>query len=204
MTSAQQKLAIINMALGHFGQAQITQTQLDNSSKPGAVQANLFWDQCVDEILGEFNWPFATVTETLSAIDTDGGEWDYVYTYPTAAVSSLFAVYDLGTDDDKKYEQEFQVRYIPSLSNRFVHSDLQNAIAEFTYQVTDPLLWSPKFKTAMSYLLAARMVVGVNGDIKKAEELAHIYNGLIGEAKRLGSSENKNKPKVTSKYENAR
>lgn len=204
MTSAEKKLQIINMALLHIGQAKITQAQLTAASIPSAMAADTMWDPCRDEVLGESDWPFATCTETLSAISTiTDAEYEYVYTYPTSAVSSVWSVFDEGTAD-KKEEQEFIVKYVPAQSNKFIFSHLQDAIAEYTYQVTDALMWSPKFCTAFSYKLASEICVPITGDVQKAFNLANIYNSFLGEAKRVISSEKVKKPTHTSKYLEAR
>ena len=204
MTSAEKKLQIVNMALLHLGQAKITQAQLTAASIPSAMAMDVMWDPCRDEVLGESDWPFATCTETLSVIDTiTDAEFEYVYTYPTSAVSSVWAVFDEGTAD-KKNEQEFIVKYVPASSNKFIFSHLEDAIAEYTYQVTDALMWSNKFNTTFSYKLAAETCVSITGDAQKAMNLMNIYNGLLGEAKRVSSSEKYKKPTQTSKYLEAR
>lgn len=200
MTSAEKKLQIANMALLHLGQTKITQAQLTAASIPSASAIDLFWDPCRDEVLGESDWPFATCTETLSAISTiTDAEYEYVYTYPTSAVSSVWAVFDEGSAD-KKEEQEFIVKYVPASSNKFIFSHLSDAIAEYTYQVTDALLWSHKFNIAFSYRLAAEVCVPITGDVQKGLQLMQVYNAMLGEAKRIGSSEKVKKPTQTSKY----
>lgn len=204
MTSAEKKLQIINMGLMHFAQSPITQVEFAALSNPAAIAADAFWDPCRDEVLGESNWPFANCTQTLSAIDTATDcEWSFIYSYPTLAVSTIWNVFDEGSTTTKG-EQDFEVKYIPALLGKYIFSNLEDAIAEYTCQVTDPLLWDNKFCMAMSYNLGSKMVMPVTGDVNKALSLAAIASALTGEAKRIGSSEKTKKSTPSSSYINAR
>lgn len=197
-------LTTVNLALSRFGQAKITQAQLNADVHPSAVAANTFFDSCRDEVLGESNWPFATVTMALSSLGEDQtGEWVYIYSYPTLAMSSIFNCFNLATVDSKS-EQEFEVKHIPTLGVSAIYTDLDDAIAEYTYQVTNTALWSKKFITALSYRLAAELCMTITGDAKKSLELMSIYNAFLGEAKRLGNSEKRKVVKETSRYGDSR
>lgn len=199
-------LTIVNLALARFGQRKLSQADLTAGVLPAADAANAFFDPCVTEVLGESDWPFATVTLGLSSLGQDAvGEWGYIYSYPTATLttSSIFNVYNQGTLEDKT-EQEFEVRYVPTLGVDVIYSNLDYAIAEYTYKVTNTALWSAKFKTALSYRLAAEMCVPVSGDTKQALNLMSIYNAFLGEAKRLGHAEKRKAPEESSRYRDAR
>jgi hypothetical protein len=197
------QLEVTNLALKHLGQNSITQAQLTANTDPRAVNANVFWEPCRDEVLGEARWSFATSTLALSSIDTTDLEWEYVYTYPTMCVGTVWNVYDEGTITNKE-EQQFEVKYLPSQSNKCIYTNLADAYAEFTYKVTDPEIWSDKFAMAFSYRLASSMAVPLTGDADKGLKLMEIYNAILGEAKRLGSSEKRTKPNQDSNYVNAR
>lgn len=198
------QLEIINLALSHIGQNPITQTQLDNNSHPSAIAANTYWVPCRDEVLGESNWSFANTTLALSAVSavTDV-VWDYCFTYPTLAVGSVWNVFDEGTIDTKE-DQKFEVKYVPSQSNKCIFSNLEHAYAEYTYKVTDPEIWSQKFAMAFSYRLASSIAVPIGAGVEMANNMAVIYNGIIQEAKRLGASEKVKKPNQDSGYINSR
>lgn len=198
------QLQIVNLALAHLGQLAITQSELDNNSNPTAIAANAFWVPCRDEVLGESDWPFATVTQSLSALDNlSDSEWDFIYSYPTLTVSSIWNVFNDATIDDKA-KQEFTVKFVIATGSLAIYSNLDDAIAEYTYKVTDPSIWSNKFVMAFSYRLAASMAIPVAGDAAKGLELRDIYNAILSEAKRLESSEKIKVPPQGSKYIDAR
>ena len=193
------KLEIINLSLLHLGQSAITQTQLTDNVIPSAIVANVFWEPCRDEVLGESNWSFATVTHTLSSLDIEDSEWAKCYSYPTLSVSNMWFVFNTFTYD-KKSEQEFTRRHIVTLGVSVIFSDLENAIAEYTYKVTDTLLWDNKFNMAMSYRLASSMALPLGADVDKGLKLLSIANTILGEAKRLNSSEKTRVPDQPQRY----
>lgn len=197
------QLQIINLALAHLGQKSITQAELNAGSITEAKAANIYWEPCRDEVLGESRWSFATSTLTLSAIDTTDSVWEYVYTYPTLSVGSIWCVYNDETVEERE-EQEFEVKYYSTGSVRAIYSNLEDAYAEFTYKVTDPEVWSNKFVMAFSHRLAASMAKYITGDANLGLEHMNIYNGLISEAKRLGHSEKIKVPNQSSKYVDSR
>lgn len=197
-------LTMVNLALSRFGQAKITQIQLSADVHPSAVAANTFYDTDRDEVLGDSDWPFATVTLGLSCLGEDQtGEWSYLYSKPTLALSAIFNVFNSATTDTKT-EQEFEVRHIPSLGVSVVYSNLDEAIGEFTYPVYTTSLWSRKFITAFSYRLAVDLCMAITGDDKKALSLMNFYTNLIDDAKRLGHSEKKKVTEDSSRYKDAR
>jgi hypothetical protein len=197
------QLQIVNLALHHLGMKSITQAQLTANAIPSSVEANIFWEPCRDEVLGETNWSFSTSTLCLSALDIDDLEWEYVYSYPTLSVGAVWAVYDESTVDNK-YDNNFEVKYTPSQTAKCIYSDLDHAYAEYSYKVTDPAIWSDKFNMAFSYRLAAEMAIPLQADAKKAADMLILYNGIVGEAKRIGASEKIKQPNQTSRYQTSR
>lgn len=193
------QLGIINLSLVNLGQNVITQAQLTANAHPSAVAANLWWEPCRDEVLGSNNWSFATVTEALSALSIDDDKWAYCYSYPTLAVSSMWSIFNSCTAYTKDL-QEFTVRCIPTLGISAIFSDLDGARAEYTYKVTDTTKWSNEFNMAFSYRLSAAMAISLTGAAEKGLQAGQTYNSLIGEAKRLSSSEKPKVPAEDCKY----
>lgn len=197
------KLEIVNLSLRHQGMLPITQVQLDANVHPSAVAANAYWEPCRDEVLGESEWSFATTTLAMSTVAVSDLKWEYVYSYPTMCVGSVWSVYDEATVDSKD-SQEFEVRYVPDESDKCIFTNLQYAYAEFTYKVEDPEIWSDKFAMAFSYRLAASMSPSLSGDSNKGLKLMDIYNVILSDAKRIGSSEKIKKPPEKCSYIEAR
>lgn len=197
------QLQIVNLALSHLGMLAITQAQLTANVHPSAVSANNFWEPCRDEVLGEAPWSFASCTLAMSTLAVTDVEWQYVYSWPTMCVGSVWSVFDEGSYLEKS-DNEFEVRYVPSQSNKCIFTNLLDAYAEFTYKVTDPEIWSDKFAMAFSYKLASSMNMSLSGDANKSLKLLDIYNVILSEAKRIGATEKVKKPFRKSGYIDAR
>jgi len=196
---AASKIEICNLALSHLGMQGITSI---TESNPSAIACNNFFDKCRDDVFSEYRWPFATVREALVLASDEVLGWTYIYVYPTKA-STVWYVFDEGTVDTR-HEQEFEVMYIPASDRRVICSEAQYAYAEYTYQVADTTIYSPKFVIALSYRLAASMAHTLTGDASIGLKLMDVYNAILSEAKRIGYSERIKKPSQTSSYQNAR
>lgn len=193
------QLDVGNLALTHLGMLVLTQAQLTANTDPRAVAINTFWAPCRDEVLAEFPWSFGTTTSVISELtDLTDSEWDHIYTYPTSATSAVFTVFNDGTATEKD-EQDFEVKYIASKAAKFIHTNLSDAIAEYTYGITDPASWSPKFVMAFSYNLASRMAVALTGNGQLAITMGQLYTSVLGEAKRINSTEKKKVPYKSQK-----
>lgn len=198
-------LQIINLSLVNLGQNVITQALLTANVHPSAIAANLWYEPCRDEVLGANNWSFATVTQTLTALAITDSQWDFVYAYPTVSLcaSSMWKVFNDATIDTSD-QQEFTVKYVPTLGVTAIFSDLATAYAEYTYKVTDTTLWTNEFIMAFSYRLSAAMAKSITGASDNGVLASQTYNNLISEAKRLSFSEKKKKPDEDCKYINVR
>jgi len=191
-----------NLALGHLGMQGITSV---TEETPSAIALNNYYAPCRDDALGDAKWVFATHKEKLVSVSDTvlELEWGYVYVYPTAALR-VWNVYNSSTVDNK-HEQEFESVYQQSNNRRVLCSDLDSAYAEYTYKLEDTTLYPAKFILALSYKLAASAAHTLIGDADKGLKLLDVYNGVLGEAKRLGYIERIKKPKkITSSYQNAR
>lgn len=87
--------AIANTALGRLGHGQAIATLTENSV--AAKHCNRFYDQCRQEVLRAFPWPFATTTVALAqeAAQTFAG-WGYVYAYPDNCLRVLTVTDEAG------------------------------------------------------------------------------------------------------------
>ena len=193
------KIDIANMALTHLGMSGITSLTQDN---PSAIACNTFFIPARDEVLGESKWPFAAVSESLVLTTETITGWDYCYLYPVNA-AAVWDVYDESTTLTRG-EQEFEVLFVPGTNRRIICTDLQYAIADYTYKQEDTSLYSPKFVMAFSYRLAAAMAHTLTGSAEIGIQLSTVYSALISEAKRISGSEKRKKPNQESSYQNSR
>lgn len=199
-------LTVCNLALGHLGVPALTSSQLSANLLPAAIACNTFFSITVDDLFSEFKWPFADAAISLNLSSTTSlldDQYPYVYDYPTTNCAAVWEVYNVATYD-KKTEQDFETKYDADNSKRVICSELEEAIADITYPVTDTSIWSNKFKLALSYRLAAIMAIAVGAAADKALALAQVADMQLSNTKRIGASEQKKKPSFSSATQDAR
>ena len=202
--NSQTQLSIANMTLAHLGMSEVA--NLESSSNDPKIKAiNRFWEPVRDDVFSELDWSFATVTENLTQIDDYyAPEWSYGYEYTTLNVATFWYVFDQGTWNTKE-EQKYEVKYDPNQGDKVILTNLDDAIAEYTYIVTDPTLWSHKFIMAFTYRLASVLALPLLNDDEKATKMLTLSSAIVSEAKRIDSY---NKIKIPtahiSKYRTAR
>lgn len=193
--------SICDLALSHVGMKSL-ETDLDTdyaNNNPSAIAIMKQWGPARNEVLSDFKYSFCNVIEAMTinpnvTVD-DYPEWSSFYTYPSSACK-LWYVFD-AQNVAKKEEQQFEVVYNPTLAEKIIccNCDTYNtAYAEYSYNVTDPTQWEPKFVMAFSYRLASAICVELTGDAEKAKTLMMIYQSYISEAKRIAQLEKKSKP----------
>ena len=191
------------MALGHLGMNDIT---LITDSTPTAQACNKYWLPALKDIYREARIPFSTVMLALVDSTTTSGiiGYTYIYTYPSTAIT-VWAVFDEGSQD-KRYDQDFEVLTAVdgTAMEKVICTTLDDAYAEYTYLVTDPEVFDPKFALALSYRLASIMAHTLVRDPEKGLRLLEISNIVLGEAKRINKVEQIKKPPQSSGYVNSR
>lgn len=201
------KVQIWNLALGHLAQ---TPVGSDTEETPQAEALARVWDIARLAALSEIPWSFCTVKAELSELAsfTPPENWIYGYQYPTNAVR-VWKVYDpvlLGGfmspvstppvypwPDTKKYLKtgsEFRVLYDPTLNKKAVCTNVEDAIGEYTYNLSDVTLYDAAFVDALGYKLAALIAMPMTGDTQVAINMGKLYQNAIAEAKRLSKQEN--------------
>jgi hypothetical protein len=197
------QLQICNMALYHLGMQSVT--ALSDVGNPSVDACNVFYTPALDDIYREFGWPFATSRVLLTEVSNTAASvigWDYIYEYPDTA-ANIFSVFDEGSVDTKE-DQEFEVLYDPTTTERVICSNLEDAYAECSYKITDTTLFDPKFVLALTYKLAAMMAHQLVGGPDVGLKMMELYSGVLSEAKRGSGKEKLKKPKQTSSYQNSR
>ena len=180
------------------------------ANNPSALAINKHWGPCRNDLFREFQWSFANVIEPMEMVltvtqDDDYPEWASFYTY-TENAATIWHVFDESTVKTKS-ENQFEVVYNPTLNERLICCDLSTynaAWCEYTYNVTDTLLWDTKFIMAFSYRLASAICMELTGDAEKALKLTQLYNAILHEAKRIDSREKKSKPTQSNPIVDAR
>lgn len=178
------QLNIINLALSHIAQIEVTQAQLDAATTTVQVKEALrIWEFSLKETLRAHNWGFAKTQEALVVTtDYDPVVYDYAYVYPANCLAIRKVNDEINID--KTISGLYEKMYDSTNLLVRIVTDIEDAYIEYTYYVTTTALFDGAFVVAFSYRLAAELAVPLNGDRKQRVDMMEIALGAISEAKR--------------------
>lgn len=196
------KIDIVNMALVEVGVETISALTSENDR---ARTANRLYDYCRRVVLRMSRWQFATshtpdVMSQLSG-DTIPG-WIFVYQRPANCIY-IHRVYSVAHNDVTK-PQNFLEIIAPVSRNRALVTDVEDARAQFTFDMEDTSKFDDAFVDAFLFKLASAMAFPLTGDKDLAGGLINLYKGILSDAQRLNYSQGSPKRNPTSSFEDAR
>lgn len=198
---------ICNRALRHLGvSVEIADLATERSKEAKACRR--FYDDARDEVLRDFDWPFARTSEALALVEdfTDDAttDWSYSYRYPADALAVRRIVLPGWS---RRERQETKTRYVigRDSAGALLYTDLGDAYVEYTYRETDTSKFAPDFIAALSRLLAHYIGPSVAGDKVKlvAEQLA-LYDYAIRKARANALNEQLPDQEPQNEFLNAR
>lgn len=202
---------IFNLALTRLA---VKPVGAPNENTVMATVLSRVWDFCRRNGLSATNWKFANIPGealVLSKTYTPPSQWLYAYIYPTKALA-VWTIYNPALISDPLLIQDpvinpiapplqnvqsylgsgeaFDTVFDPATNAQVILTNCQDALAEYTYDQTDPTLWSDAFVDFMSYFLAAQAAMPLVGDPDLAKQMAAAAQNAASEAKRLSKGEN--------------
>ena len=179
---AESVISICNKALGFFVQSAGINSLTENS-----VEANIcrrYYDGALASVLSEYPWRWAEVSSPMALTsDTVRPGFSYVYTMPASCARVLKVVSASG---DVNTPLRFSVGH--SSSGRVLFCDVSDAVAFYTSAATDPTEFPPLFAEALTWRLAAEIVVPITGgNLVTRENIMKYYqfaftNAINGDA----------------------
>lgn len=189
------KTQICNMALYHLGTSkEIANVDSPSETSEEARTMRVFWDTAKEKILGEFPWPFATKVAALGQVEEDPtDEWGYSYSYPSDALAIRKIQSGLRMDN-RQSVIPYQIAQDSGV--KLIYTDLDEAIAEYTVNLTGTDLFTAEFCIALSYLLAHYAAPKLSkGDPKKMKnDMLVLYRLAVSEAKSKSLNEEQRDP----------
>jgi hypothetical protein len=180
---------IVNKALVYINVSGISAM---TESTESAEKASAIYDSTLDEVLRDHAWGFATVIETLAELSDEtptGGGWAYLYAYPSQAVKIRKLYSETGSTHPESVE--YREMRSPTTGTRSLATNITPAYCEYTYRVTDPNGYDPKFIEALSLKLAAVLSRTLTGNEGLVNDLLQKYLSSVSEAKRQDLNERK-------------
>lgn len=196
------KINICNLALTHIGVKNISAL---TDQQEAARKLTLIYDFEKDEVLRAHNWNFATKAEALALLtDVTSPGFDYVYAYPAKCLFLRKLMDEDGNDKDCS-DRAYPFKEIIATGNlKGIASNLEDAYAEYTYQVDDTTFFDPIFVKALSHKLATTLAIPLTGKRDLETDQGNLYRAALEEAKRVNRTEVNFPPEQTSNYVSGR
>lgn len=168
---------ICNLALNHIGAKSIS--SIDEASE-NARKCKLVYAPLRDAVLRDHAWNFATASEQLALLDETLPGWGYIYAQPARClnVRKIFSEAELANP----IPSDFKILLSPTTKTKSIAAKLELAWCEFTYQVTDPLIFDPKFVEALSYRIGAALAQSLAGNIQLGQGLLQMSVSITEKA----------------------
>lgn len=183
---------IANLALGNIGIGDPISTLGDASNE--ARQCNRWFEHCRLQVLEEMPWPFAMRAALLAEVsgETFPG-WTYLYAYPDTAVviravgteagirsvqSSAYVGFYTEDQIPAFFRYPFEIALKADGASRLILSDLPDAYAFYTYNVTDMNVWPASAREALSWRLAASIAGPLKVSVEMQAHALRMYEAL--------------------------
>lgn len=200
------EVTIGNMALSHVGASSTIESLTEDV--PQAAQVNIWYHPARKQVLKAHDWNFARKRQTLTTHGDDPpAEWAYRYQYPSDALSirkmvnpvatagatsrALFPD-DLGVTQAILGVQGDPIPFVVEISDdgtMSILTDLETAVAGYTFDQTSGALFSPIFDEILSHLIAARIAFSLTGKLTIKNREEKTFQRLILTAPALDAQE---------------
>lgn len=208
-----------NLALGRIGVGQAIAALTEQSVT--AKTCNRFFEQCRQEVLRAHPWGFALRAEPLALVanQTFPG-WSYVYQYPdeclmvraVADENGLRVIRDafLSCDCDRDstlqaLKTPYQVALKDDGASQIILSDLTDAWAFFTVDVSNTGAWPADFGSVFAWRLAMEIGGPLSGQRELVAAAEQRYLAWMSQAAAANMNEQKDdaraeSPSITCRY----
>ncbi|MCO7511795.1 hypothetical protein NJH77_21325 [Serratia fonticola] len=181
-------IQICNVALSRLGNSRVIASLTEKSKE--AAACSLFYEDCRDAVLADFPWGFAMKRLALAELDITQPDWQFSYRYPT----DCMRLEEIYPPDGARYTTpEFRVPFETGAeedgAGRLILTNLPNAWIRYVSRITDPNMYGPEFRDALSWRIAAEINMQITGDTNKGNEAAQKYQLSISAASALSISE---------------
>lgn len=191
MSHTVSKVGIGNMALSHVGGDSSIEAFGEDSVE--ANQIVLWYDYSRTQTLEAFNWSFARKRQTLATHSEDppSGVWAYRYQYPSDAITIREIANPAGKQADAV---PFEIEIDATGSTKTILTNLDSAVAVYTFDLETTTLFSSHFVETLSRLLASRIAPTLTSKKEIAERNFAVWQKMIKDAPAQNANEQVGEP----------
>ena len=181
------KTQIANMALSHVGDRHNIES-IDNEVSTEADEVRLWYDFSRQQALQGGDWSFARVRAVLTThseeIPTEtntpmAGVWAFRYVYPANCLAVRKIQHPNAPPSDAV---PFQIELASDGNTKTILTNMESAVAVYTLDQEQVVLYSPKFVLALSLALAVNICFTLTGKLKLKASLQKDFLRVVGSA----------------------
>lgn len=202
--SISSKTHIVNLAAMNAGLSKLV-NNIETEQTPLAILARLVWDDERLYVLRDFPWPEARSYAALGLVSGTqtvpaNNDWTYAYRYPADAV----AVRRLTFPGSRTTSLRMPFRIGRDTGGKLILTDIPDAEAEYTVDLTDPTQFDPMFVQMFVWRLTARFAVPLSRIPQAAVYAMQMYEVEKSKAWRAALNESQDDPELESEFITAR
>lgn len=195
---------ICNLGLSNIAKPSISSI---DGSEAEAVACKQFYDHVRRVMLHSYPWRFAQRTIALAGVTNDKpGRWLYAYARPADCLRFLMVTDEQMADyvPDRRDGLVKQGGFAYEIEGDVIYCDLEVAYGVYTFDLTDPMRFSPMFEEAFGWHLAVRLAMPLTRDPKIRADAYQLAKKAQGEAEAIDANETRNSSDTPSEAIEAR
>jgi hypothetical protein len=183
---ASSAVEICNRALIFLGVSKTIQDLENENSKEARVMRQIY-DDCRKDVLEAHDWGFARGRKILATSAQEApSNWAYRYAIPANCIAIRSLVNPVGDDAPPV---PFDTELLDDGETSSIVTDLDEAEAYFTRDITDPNRFTSLFRTALARLIASNVAFAITGKNEQVKTQATAYEGVIASASASDASQ---------------
>lgn len=187
---------ICNIALSRIGQS----TRIDSLDEQSlaAELCTLHYDECRQQVLRDFDWPFAEARVYLADIGSPPVNWQYRYRYPTDCLKARRITIP-GTETPQA-DQRIPYQIVYAAGGRAIVTNQEQAELAYTVDVEETGYFDPLFVGALAWKLAAELAMGLQARPENYQAAQQNYQIELSKAQAVAFEEAQQAPNPDSEF----
>ncbi len=191
---------ICNMALTRIGQSQLIASLEEQSL--AAELCTLHYADARDNVLRDFDWPFAEARVFLSDIGSPPVNWSYRYRYPTDCLKARRIA--IPGNENPTADQRTPYNVVYANGGRAIITNQESAELIYTIRVEDTTYFDPIFVSALAWRLASELAIGLQVRPENFNAAQQQYMFVLSQAQAIALAERQQAPLPESEFITAR
>ena len=194
------EVQICNIALSRIGQNQGIDSLAEKSQ--AAALCDLHYEQCRDDVLSEFDWPFAESRIFLADLGSPPEAWGYRYAYPADCLKARYIA--LPGMENPPAQSRIPFKVVNAGNSRAVLTNQEQAELVYTMRVTNTGLFSSPFVSALAWRIAAELAMGLTSKPDNYAAAMNSYRVELMRAQALSYEQSQESEPPESEFERVR